>query len=290
MKKLNQRGFAISAILYTMLVLTVLLMFLVIGILANRRATLNKLSSEAKKRMDGTNNLLYNVVKKSPATKDGMENGEEVYYYAGAVNDNYVVFANICWRMVRTTEDGGIKMIYSDIAKNDSGKISCPSYYPLLGPNWWGNGIAYILNYVDDWYDNVVKLSDYEDNLEKIKVCLDTTSNTWNRAVSLNGTVDFSCSDTSEDYVSLTTIYEVAVAGGRLNSANTEYYLYESGKNMGTVSMGNGDREISYINTDGSIASGSQDLTYGIRPVIALKKGTKYASGSGLIDDPYIIE
>ncbi len=46
MKKLDEKGFAISAILYTMLILTVLLMFLIVGILANRRSTLNKMSSK----------------------------------------------------------------------------------------------------------------------------------------------------------------------------------------------------------------------------------------------------
>lgn len=56
MKKLNNRGFAISAILYTMLILVVLLLFLVLNILSSRRATLNKLSTETQKDID---NLIY---------------------------------------------------------------------------------------------------------------------------------------------------------------------------------------------------------------------------------------
>ena len=46
--KLNNKGFAISGILYSMLILVITLMFLVLGILAGRRTTLNKIGQEAK--------------------------------------------------------------------------------------------------------------------------------------------------------------------------------------------------------------------------------------------------
>jgi hypothetical protein len=36
-----------------------------------------------------------------------------IYYYRGAVEDNNVIFANFCWKIVRTTETGGVKLIYN---------------------------------------------------------------------------------------------------------------------------------------------------------------------------------
>ena len=36
------------------------------------------------------------------------------YYYRGAVTDNYVNFAGMCWRIVRITGDGSIKLILED--------------------------------------------------------------------------------------------------------------------------------------------------------------------------------
>ena len=42
------------------------------------------------------------------------ENGVPVYYYRGNV-DNHVIFANFCWRIVRTTETGGVKLIYDGV-------------------------------------------------------------------------------------------------------------------------------------------------------------------------------
>ena len=36
-----------------------------------------------------------------------------VMYYRGAVDNNNVLFANKCWQMVRTTDTGGVKLIYN---------------------------------------------------------------------------------------------------------------------------------------------------------------------------------
>lgn len=38
-----------------------------------------------------------------------------VHYYRGIVSNNNVLFANMCWKIVRTTETGGIKMIYNGL-------------------------------------------------------------------------------------------------------------------------------------------------------------------------------
>ena len=44
----------------------------------------------------------------------GTENDSHpIYYYRGAVNNNNVLFANFCWKIVRTTDTGGIKLIYN---------------------------------------------------------------------------------------------------------------------------------------------------------------------------------
>ena len=40
------------------------------------------------------------------------EDENPVYYYHGNVSDNYVLFADFCWKVVRTTSTGGVKLIY----------------------------------------------------------------------------------------------------------------------------------------------------------------------------------
>ena len=50
----------------------------------------------------------------------GTENGENpIYYYRGAVTNNNVIFGGFCWQIVRTTNTGGIKMIYNGVATGD---------------------------------------------------------------------------------------------------------------------------------------------------------------------------
>ena len=51
-------------------------------------------------------------------TTTNTENGVPVYYYRGAVDNNHVIFANFCWRIIRTTETGGVKLIYDGVPIN----------------------------------------------------------------------------------------------------------------------------------------------------------------------------
>ena len=51
--------------------------------------------------------------------RSGTENDTyPIYYYRGAVDNNNVLFANFCWKIVRTTETGGIKLIYNGVPSN----------------------------------------------------------------------------------------------------------------------------------------------------------------------------
>ena len=53
--------------------------------------------------------------------EDGAnEYANPVYYFNGAVEDNNVLFAGFCWKMVRTTDTGGVKMIYNGAQKDYS--------------------------------------------------------------------------------------------------------------------------------------------------------------------------
>ena len=68
------------------------------------RIDFNKQSSD-----DGTKGIY---------TTTNTENNVPVYYYRGAVDNNHVLFANFCWRIVRTTETGGVKLIYDGKPSN----------------------------------------------------------------------------------------------------------------------------------------------------------------------------
>ena len=46
------------------------------------------------------------------STFNGKEN---VYYYYGKAANNNVIFANYCWKIVRTTDTGGVKLLYNGV-------------------------------------------------------------------------------------------------------------------------------------------------------------------------------
>ncbi len=63
-------------------------------------------------------------------TRSGTENDKyPVHYYRGIIDNNNVLFADICWKMVRTTSTGGVKLIYNGVYDkvnkcNNTGTVS----------------------------------------------------------------------------------------------------------------------------------------------------------------------
>jgi len=55
------------------------------------------------------------------------EDGEDIYYWRGAVTDNHVIFGGYCWEMVRTTKTGGVKIIYDGTPVEVDGVKTCPN-------------------------------------------------------------------------------------------------------------------------------------------------------------------
>ena len=97
-----------------------------------------------------------------------------VYYYKGNVENNNVLFGGFCWKIVRTTETGGIKMVYNGVQKD------VYESYEKINEN------AY----------NVVS------NDETYPYTFDSTSKTWvstNKTNSATGTITFTI-DTAGDY------------------------------------------------------------------------------------------
>ena len=62
--------------------------------------------------LDTINNTAY--------TRNGTQNNEyPIYYYRGNVAANNVIFNNVCWKMVRTTNKGGVKLVYNGVPSAD---------------------------------------------------------------------------------------------------------------------------------------------------------------------------
>lgn len=94
-----------------------------------------------------------------------------VMYYRGNVSNNNLLFAGLCWKIVRTTENGGVKLLYSGLPGNIYETVPVPvGDYTLMqeNPNFvydaetnsWicsdpdGTGIEFGLEFVDGFEKN----------------------------------------------------------------------------------------------------------------------------------------
>ena len=139
------------------------------------------------------------------------DNNGTSYYFRGAVTNNYVQFANKCWRIVRISGDGSVKLILHndnttkvanpcDSANNSASaafaRYSSTTYTSKFNENWNDNayvGFKYgtpgsstyeathantnnstILTNLETWYTN--NLKDYADKIADTVWCNDKTN------------------------------------------------------------------------------------------------------------------
>lgn len=86
----------------------------------------------------GNGNGLYYIDDPLVTDENGDTVGGRIYFFRGEVDDNYVVTTTIdndghykdgiCWRIIRTTESGEIKLIYSNKASMTNGEYTCGTY------------------------------------------------------------------------------------------------------------------------------------------------------------------
>ncbi len=105
------------------------------------------------------------------------------YYFRGAVENNYVSFANYYWRIIRINGDGSIRMIYAGTSPHENGYNDSSTYDTRIGTSAYNssyNDNAYvgymygtagsstyaethsntndstIKTFVDDWYQSIL--------------------------------------------------------------------------------------------------------------------------------------
>ena len=78
-----------------------------------------------------------------------VENGVPIYYYRGSsdATNNYLITENICWRIIRTTETGGIKLLYNGYQYDGE----CDEYKPSSDTD------VYAFDNNVDFYDSEIR-------------------------------------------------------------------------------------------------------------------------------------
>ncbi len=249
-----------------------------------------------------------------------------IYYYRGDVNNN-LIFANFCWKIIRTTETGGVKLIYNG-EPSDDGKCDNMGASTQIGTSAYNEsydnskyvGYKYdndevdstIKIKVDTWYKENIE-EKYSSYLEDTIFCNDRSSRVSGSNV-LYGAYDrnyyngnrkpsivcpqeedkFTVANSKLTYpVGLITMDEVAYAGGVRNIANNTYYLYTNQWywTMSPFYFYDSHADLSGVGSTGNLHNYYAGYSNGdnIRPVLSLKHETKYLSGNGTKETPFLI-
>ena len=256
------------------------------------------------------------------------------YYFRGNVQNNYVKFANFYWRIVRINGDNSIRMIYDGTSTHANGEASEDRIIGTSAFNENYNDNAYvgymygtagsstyeethanindstIKKYIDRWYENNIKATEYEQYLADNLFCnyriLNVGYGYGKETTSYSGKLTLLCPSKNDSFttndisgnsrlkysISLISQKEVLLAGG-YSEANEQYYLY-IGTYYWTITPYHYHTEnarglaVAY-NGNGIYDTGSVSSTIGVKPVINLKPNS-LTSGDGTINNPYTVE
>ena len=257
--------------------------------------------------------------------RKGTENHvNPIYYYRGDVTNNNVLFANKCWKIVRTTETGGTKLIYNGTPTSDNkcnGNNSTIVYSKFNDDSSTEDDVSYIYSdgtnstikqAVDTWYTS--NMTSYTDMLEDTVWCNDRsissqdenltffgayTRNAETHQPSLHCPAEYSLTTSSTQVsnkltypVGLLTADELTLAGMVWEGYAEEGYLnnYYPWWTMSPYSFLDGVALVFYGYEYGDLCADREDVEYGVRPAVSLKPGAIVTTGEGTSSKPYIIE
>ena len=172
---------------------------------------------------------------------------QKIYYWYGSnntngtaiLNKNNVIFANHCWQMLRTTDTGGVKMIYNGEAENNQ----CL--------NTRGNHVGYnsaifantqALN--DNYYYGTSYEYDSSNNVFSLAGTLEQS--TWNATTAPNLVGKYTCKSTTSNgtCATLYLIYSyLDTSSGYVISLNSNSHYSQFGKTQYNINY----RSIAYV-------------------------------------------
>ena len=261
-------------------------------------------------------------------TSTNTEDNKVTYYFRGAVENNYVSFANNTWRIIRINEDGSIRLIKQDSIGNNAFNENYDDaayvgyMYGTKGSTTYeathrNTNSSTIKTTLDTWYQN--NLVNYSSIIADSGFCGDrslssgtgigTTSTeygAWGR-LGDNKTPQFACPQSNDLYttttstkgnktltypIGLITADEVAYAGGVYNKRNRSHYLV-NGAHFWTMSPGySGSYAFVWVvDGYGGVLGVTVDDEFGVRPAINLKSNAEIIDGgNGTLNNPYVIK
>lgn len=189
----------------------------------------------------------------------GLYNNETGYVYKGEVDNNYLVYNNMLWRIVRINTDKSIVIILEDSMTMLPWNNKVVNYKESDIHKYLNNDF---LNNLDKSY--LVKNSYCEDSVESLS--------------------SISCEQKDND--SYVTLLDISTF---LNSIiDKKSYLVDDWDSI--FWLNNYSSEKVWHTNEANISQSDANSFYGVRPVVRLKNTIPYVSGDGTKENPYLTE
>jgi len=202
--------------------------------------------------------MAYEYVIDNFTSEDGFFKDDDVYIFRGLVDNNYIQYGNLLFRIVKIYKDGSMEIIL------DEGINSL--FFNDKYDNYIDSDIHKYLN------DKFLDLFDKKD-LNKSVICKDI----------VNDVKEITCNE-----VDYSSYVKLLMIGDYINSFyEGETYIGNEGEYywLGNVS----DNKV--WNTDGvNLSLSDVKKGYKIKPVVTLVNSVKYLGGIGSKDDPIVIK
>ena len=222
---------------------------------------------DSKKVKKSENVSFANTLKLENHSHETFRKDKDVYYFYQNADNNYLMYSNIMWRIVKINEDNSILLIMDEpISSLAYGTDTTYSNSPIL--TWLNNDSAIS-------YSGVLekKLNDISHYLVKNKVCTDV----------VDDSKKITCDDVNSDYYfGLLSMQDYVMTGGKKSFINQSSFSYLANQTK--------DGEVWYLRDDGSLDKSLGDDILGIRATITLSPTLVVKSGDGNKTNPYIIE
>lgn len=228
------------------------------------------LKENGHKDADTTTLLVDELIKKQSYVDQtkGLVHDKDagIYRYIGKVEDNYLEYSGILFRIVGIDKDNNIKAI------SDS---NLTLMYSGLEKGFDKSYVYKWLNKSDEKYSGIFEnnMDSTDKYLTNTYLCDDVVSDLKNINCEKNNNVD---------KITLLSLYDYASAGGKESYLNNgeSYYL-------STIDDKNNNY---FINTTGDVGLNKiSSKIYGVRPVITIKNDVALMHGDGSKTSPYAV-
>ncbi len=216
-----------------------------------------------KKTNEKEANIFAKVLLKEKKDKEEFKQVKEVYYFNGKVKDNYVMYSNMLWRIVKINKDNTVTLISENVIGTlNNGKDTYEK----------SSVITWLNKEKEKDYSGVVEnvLSNKDSFLVKSNICTDT----------INDVNKITCNKTNNTYdIGLLSIEDYLYTGGNKGFINNGKITYLANQSK--------NKNYWYITNEGKLDSDSENEIIGIRPVITIASTIEAKEGDGSKEKPY---